>query len=253
MVSIPAVLESAEQVVLEARGALDEGISEPVHRLEVDEGQQHLETLEQSVGKLVHRDDLVDVGYARELGDRDRHQRVGRRTEPLGDHVGGQITGENRVVHVLVPAVSAGVAHEHGAGVGLESTQRTLEGEALERIGEGLPVAVGNRGAEQLPDDVLLDHDHAEARAEVSEQCREAVLDVRVDEDLDRLRGGQRDRLNRGRGARDVALLVEQVEGVVLGEVAERGGPGTERHARVVQRCGRADHVVAEMRCHRRG
>ena len=60
--------------------------------------------------------------------------------------------------------------------------------------------------ANQLLDDVLLDQYGAERTGQIGEQCGEAVVQVRMNQDLDRLCRRQRDRLEGLRGCLDVIV-----------------------------------------------
>ena len=104
---------------------------------------------------------------------------------------------------------------------------------------------------EQIPDDVLFYKHHAERTAEIGEQRRKSVVQIRVDDHLHWQCRHERDGLDGRLGAGDIAAFVEQVERVVLRQVAERRGACLERHDGVLHRCRRADHVIPEMRSHR--
>jgi hypothetical protein len=149
-------------------------------------------------------------------------------------------------------AVRRRVAEDHGAGGALDLGQGALEGEPGQGVGEGLAEAVGEAGADQLLDHVLLDQHPAQYAGEIAEQRAVAVAEVGVDDDLDRLRRDHRQRLDGLGGAPHVVVLVGQLEGEVLAHVADAGGAGGERRRRVLDRGRGAQHPVAEMGGHRR-
>ena len=196
--------------------------------------------LDQPVGEHVNVDDLFDVGYALGLGHRRRIDGMAGRPRFLGIGVDPQIGRERGVVRGVVRPVHRRCAVDHGAGSSGDLVDGALEGEPRPGPRVGIAIGMGNMPAAQIIDDVLLEKNGAERAGEVGEHRGEAVVEIRVDDDGNRLRGGERDGLERFGGREDVVVPVRLAEREILAEIADRGRArraGRRRYSRMPPAC----------------
>ena len=111
------------------------------------------------------------------------------------------------------------VAIDHASGGRGHPGHGALEGQSAQGIGKGMAIAVGDVSADQVLDDVALDEHRADAAGQVTEEGRKAVVQVRVDQDLDRLGGAQGQRFERLGGGRHVVAPARHAEGEILAQV----------------------------------
>ncbi len=111
---------------------------------------------------------------------------------------------------------------------------------------------VRDPGADQLLADVCLQHGGAERARQIGHDRGEAVVEVRVNQDLDRLRRDQAERRDRRFGRCDIVVPTRQAEREVLAQVADGRGTRGQGALRVFDRGRKAEHEIAEMRRDRR-
>ena len=247
-----ALAEPCQHRVAEALAAGDDPRGCAVRLADVDQRHQAFAALDQPMGEAVRVDDLVDVGNPLRLGHRHRVEGVARRPQALADGIDREIAAEHGVVVAAAALVGGGVAVDHRAGRRPGRRQRALESQPGQRLGEGVAIAMADAAADQGLDDVALEQHRPEAAGQVVEQRGEAVIEIRMDQDLDRLGREQRQRLDRGLRGTNIVAPARQPEGEVLPEIADRRRPGGQRRHGVLERRGHADDEVAEMRRDRR-
>ena len=173
------------------------------------------------------------------------------RPRPLGQDVHGQVSRQRGIALGLVGAIGGGVAVDHAARPVGDTGQRSLERETRGRVREGVAVTVPDTPADQTFNDVLLQQHRAETTGEVVKQCGETVVEIRMDQDVHRLRRCKRQCLDRLGSGGHVVVPVRQPIGEVLSQISDRRGPRGESRRCVVERRRRAHHEVPEVGRHR--
>ena len=106
---------------------------------------------------------------------------------------------------------------------------------------------MADQPAQQLLDDVFFDQHRAAGTGEIGEQGGEAVIHVRMDQDFDRLGGGQRNGLHRLGRHLGVVVPMRLAEGKELPEIADGRRAGGQGQAGVLEAGRGADDEVAVM------